>query len=60
MYFTPGNEFYTAAKPEVYIYLDYIDIKGEKDLCVYLTLDLNVIAVYILTKHPICGKTIQF
>lgn len=56
MYFTPGNEFYTAAKPEVYIYLDYIDIKT----CVYLTFDLNVIAVYIPTKHPICGKTIQF
>lgn len=59
MHFTPGNEFYTAAKPEVYIYLDYIDIKGEKTF-VYLTFDLNVIAVYIPTKHPICGKTIQF
>lgn len=35
MYFTPGNDFYTAAKPEVYIYLDYIDIKGGKDLCVF-------------------------
>lgn len=35
MYFTPGNEFYTAAKPEVYIYLDYIYIEGEKDLRVF-------------------------
>lgn len=59
MYFTPGNGFHTAAKPEVYIYLDYIYIEGKKRR-VYLTLDLNVIAVYILTKHPNCGETNQF
>lgn len=56
MCFTTGTEFYTAAKPEVYIYLDSIYI----ETCVYVTFDLNVIAVYILTKHLNCGETDQF
>lgn len=35
-------------------------ILGGGKTCVYLTLDLNVIAVYTLTKHPNCGETNPF